>query len=409
MGELASAVDLLAADDLPAMAGPQLLERLGELLRVQNRLAAEITRTVRACELGDASECDGKKTIAAWLRGHARLSAHAAAELVHTGRALEHLPAVAQAFADGGVTAAQAGVIAQVAKPEQLAEAAAHDVDIAEIDRAMAKVACESAHERLVGVVRYYREALDPDGDDPDPTEGRKLSLAARFNGAVGISGELDAVGGEKLRAALEAIVQAARPKGDRRTRAQQLADALVQLADNALASGDLPFCRTVKPHVVVTIPMHDLADPNANAGAGTTSVGEVLSAAQTRWLACDGSITRLVLDADGLPLDVGRDKRVVPPHIRRAVEHRDGHCVFAGCFAPTHFCDVHHLIEWIFGGETSLENSALLCERHHTKVHHGFRVERQPGGRWRTYRPDGTEILLFHERDPEAVTARAG
>jgi hypothetical protein len=30
-----------------------------------------------------------------------------------------------------------------------------------------------------------------------------------------------------------------------------------------------------------------------------------------------------------------------------------------------------------------------------HTKVHHGFRVERDPGGRWRTYRPDGTEILI--------------
>ena len=49
-------------------------------------------------------------------------------------------------------------------------------------------------------------------------------------------------------------------------------------------------------------------------------------------------------------------------------------------------------------GGETSLENSALLCERHHTKVHHGFRIERQPDGRWRTYRPDGTEIVLGYD-----------
>ena len=35
----------------------------------------------------------------------------------------------------------------------------------------------------------------------------------------------------------------------------------------------------------------------------------------------------------------------------------------------------------------------ARLCERHHTKIHSGFRVERQPDGRWRTWRPDGTEI----------------
>ncbi|WP_348637962.1 HNH endonuclease signature motif containing protein [Blastococcus capsensis] len=66
------------------------------------------------------------------------------------------------------------------------------------------------------------------------------------------------------------------------------------------------------------------------------------------------------------------------------------------GCDAPAHWCDVHHLVTWIDGGETNLENCALLCERHHTKVHHGFRIERQADGRWRTWRPDGTEILIL-------------
>ena len=64
----------------------------------------------------------------------------------------------------------------------------------------------------------------------------------------------------------------------------------------------------------------------------------------------------------------------------------------FAGCHAPTWWCDTHHKIEWALGGETSLDNSALLCERHHTQVHHGYRIDRQPDGR-HTYRPDGTEI----------------
>jgi hypothetical protein len=97
----------------------------------------------------------------------------------------------------------------------------------------------------------------------------------------------------------------------------------------------------------------------------------------------------------DGQPMDHGRTKRVIPPRLRRAVETRDRHCVFAGCEAPSSWCDVHHVLHWIYGGETNLDNSALLCERHHTKVHHGFRVERQPDGRWRTYRPDDTEILI--------------
>ncbi|MGY1717405.1 HNH endonuclease signature motif containing protein, partial [Geodermatophilus sp. SYSU D01106] len=70
----------------------------------------------------------------------------------------------------------------------------------------------------------------------------------------------------------------------------------------------------------------------------------------------------------------------------------------FAGCQAPTWFCDVHHLLHWAHGGQTSLGNSALLCERHHTKVHSGYRVQRV-GDRWRTWRPDGTEILIATTR----------
>jgi hypothetical protein len=103
MGELASTLDALAVDDLPAMFGPQLLERLGELLKAQNRLAAEVARTVRQCELAAAAEFDGKKTMASWLRGHARFSGRAAAELVAVGRAMEQLPAVAAALARGAV------------------------------------------------------------------------------------------------------------------------------------------------------------------------------------------------------------------------------------------------------------------------------------------------------------------
>ena len=102
-----------------------------------------------------------------------------------------------------------------------------------------------------------------------------------------------------------------------------------------------------------------------------------------------------------------------MPAPLRKAVVERDGTCVFAGCPAPSHWFDVHHLLAWALGGETSLENSGLLCERHHTKVHHGFRVERDTAGRWHTFRPDGTEIHVLHPPgadDPENPgLARAG
>jgi Domain of unknown function (DUF222) len=207
---------------------------------------------------------------------------------------------------------------------------------------------------------------------------------------------ELDPVGGEKVQVMIEAHVQADRPAGDTRTRAQQQGDALVQAADVLLASGKAPILRTVKPHVIAMIDLADLVDPATGPETAEMGFGATISAARARWLACDGTISRVIMGPDGQVLDHGRSKRVVPPGLRRAVEVRDRHCVFAGCDAPAHWCDVHHVLEWLLhDGETSLENSALLCERHHTKVHHGFRVERQPDGTWRTYRPDGTEIVL--------------
>jgi hypothetical protein len=329
------------------------------------------------------------------LRGHHRLSAGAANQLVRNGRALEQLPTLAAAAAAGAVTADAVSVVAPVASAENLARAEAQGVDVAAVDAALTRVAASRPHAELRQVVGHYLARLDPDGEEPDPTEQRSLSFAKSTDGSLTLRGTLDPIGGEKFQAAIESIVQASRPAGDLRTRAQQQADALVQLADNALASGSLPTMRTVKPHVAVTIDLDDLVDGNAGAGAARTGFGGVVSAARARWLACDGNVTRIVIGPEGQPLDLGRTYRVVPPHLRRAVEIQDRSCVFAGCDAPTHWCDVHHLVHWIDGGDTSLDNAALLCERHHTKVHHGFRIERQPDGRWCTWRPDGIEIVV--------------
>ncbi|TFV61306.1 HNH endonuclease [Geodermatophilus sp. DF01-2] len=394
MEELLAALDTLAADDLTPMFGPQLLDRLRPLLVAQNRLAAEIARTVRACEVSGAAEVDGLKTMPSWLRGHGHLSTAEAARVVRAGRALEHLPALASAFAAGQVTGEQAAVIGRVAEPEHLAMAAEQGVDLGAVDAVLTEVAVTCPHAEVAKAVHHYLDRLDADGPEPDPTEGRRLVITKHADGSISGQFDLDAVGGEKLQAALESLVQAGRCAGDERTRAQQQADALVQLCDNQLASGNLPILRGVKPHVIVKVVLEDLADPATNPGAADMGFGATISAARARWVACDGQVSRIVMGPDGVPLDYSRTVRLFPAHVRRAAEVRDGGCVFAGCGAPTWWCDMHHQLEWIHGGETNLDNAALLCERHHTKVHHGFRVERQPDGRWRTWRPDGTEII---------------
>ena len=388
------------ADELDGLSDGELLEHVKGLVAEQNRIAARLTRAVRLAENRQSAEYDGLKSMRSWLRRHTRISDRAAQRLIDTGRALESLPVAEAAFAAGAIGAEQVAAIAPVVSAKRLEQAAALNVDVSAIEAELVGIAVQLSVERLRAAVHFYTERLDPDGIEPDPTEGRQLTMSRLLDGTWRGTFELDPVGGEKVATAIEAISAASRCAGDLRTAAQRRGDALVQLADLYLASGQLPKLRTVKPHVIVTIAGDDLLNPATNPGAARTGMDGRISAATARWLACDARISRMLVTADGLPLDVGREERVVPPHIRRAVVERDRSCVFTGCEAPPWFCDVHHLEEWLADhGDTSLDNSGLLCERHHTKVHHGYRVERDdtapPGHRWRTWRPDGTEIIL--------------
>ena len=395
MSELKSALDALASDDLDLTSDAELLGRTALLVAARNRIDAELARTVRKAELRQACEYDGLKTMSSWLRTHARLSSGAAKDVVTAGRTLERLPAVAAACAAGQVTAGQVEVIARIATPEAVEKAVGQGIDLTSVETAVVEVAVSQPHRHLQRVVGHYLACLDPDGPEPDPAEGRSFSLVQHPDGTFTGGFTLDQVGGEKVAAALESIAAASRCAGDSRTRPQRLGDALVQLADLALASGELPILRTVKPHLGVLVGIDDLVEPGTGPGAATTGLGAALSAARARWIACDSTVGRIVIGPDSLPLDTGRTYRVVPPHLRRAVELRDKTCVFAGCEAPAWWCEVHHLLHWAHGGETEPENLGLVCERHHGKVHHGFRIERDPGGRWHTYRPDGTEIAV--------------
>ncbi len=394
-----------ATDDLDALSPDEQLDRIRTLVAAQNRVAALLTRAVRRAEVNSAVEHDGLKSTKSWLRTHTRLSDAAARRLVEGGRALEALPAVEQVFAAGAISAEAVAAIALVATPDRLARAAEQGVDVTEVAETLAVLATQVSHSSLREAVDFYIRHLDPDGAEPDPTEGRSFTMSRLLGGAFTGTLVLDAVGGEKVATAIEAIAAASRCAGDTRTAAQVRGDALVQLCDLALASGELPILRTVRPHVGVLIGIEDLVAADAGPDAATTGMGAAISAARARWIACDGNVSRIVIGPDSVPMDMGRTQPVAPPHLRRAVELRDKTCVFVSCEAPAWWCEVHHVLHWGDGGETCLENSALLCERHHGKVHHGFRIHRDTDGRWRTYRPDGTEIACTNRCDCEPIS----
>lgn len=67
---------------------------------------------------------------------------------------------------------------------------------------------------------------------------------------------------------------------------------------------------------------------------------------------------------------------------MRRHLRVRDQHCRFPGCRMPTRQCDADHTIDFALGGETTIENLANLCRRHHTLKHQtAWTVVQRSGG----------------------------
>jgi hypothetical protein len=87
---------------------------------------------------------------------------------------------------------------------------------------------------------------------------------------------------------------------------------------------------------------------------------------------------------APSQPLDVGRSSRVITPAQRAALAVRDDGCVFPDCGRPLSWCEGHHLVHWVEGGPTDLDNLALVCRQHHRAVHEGgWQLIRGPDGRF--------------------------
>ena len=168
----------------------------------------------------------------------------------------------------------------------------------------------------------------------------------------------------------------------------QQQADALVLVAESALAHGMNPGAPAERYQVVVHVDAAVLANADA-PGQAALDDGMRVPAETSQRLACDASRVVMRHDADGTVVEIGAKTRAVPPALRRALQHRDRSCRFPGCHVRT--AQAHHIRHWAAGGPTTLSNLLLLCRRHHRAVHEeGWGVSRNDHGRLEFTQPNG-------------------
>jgi hypothetical protein len=119
---------------------------------------------------------------------------------------------------------------------------------------------------------------------------------------------------------------------------------------------------------------------------------GGPVDPATLQMIACNATISAMLHDANGSLLNAGRRTRKPPAALRRAVRERDRYrCRFPGC--ESRRVDLHHIVFWANGGQTSLENLICLCKRHHVLVHDKSIIISTGGGTFAFFLPDGTPV----------------
>ncbi|OBA84825.1 HNH endonuclease [Mycolicibacterium mucogenicum] len=182
-------------------------------------------------------------------------------------------------------------------------------------------------------------------------------------DGRIQVRADLDAEVGAKYIAAMEEH-SAPRPEPDGtpdvRSAGRRRADALEAVLDIAARGGDTASAPRTQLLVTVPADTPDLATLEFIGSISTMTLDR---------LTCDTTVTTIIVDGEQVPLDMGREKRLFPAHLRKALYLRDQCCI--KCGAPPGRTHAHHIIHWTHHGETSLSNGCLLCPACHANVHH--------------------------------------
>lgn len=426
----------VAATDLDTIEGPELVDLLASLDETSRLVEACRARVLAAVDRTEAWRTAGGRdaSLADWRSRTTREGRGKAHREVRTARTLATTPGAADALTDGQLTPEHAEALSRVAssggtdRRSRIAEALADP----EASGALLEAAKHLDAPRFARAAQAWAARLDPmtlEADHATQRRARFLTVADTPAGTI-LKGQLDAMAGHRLRLALEAVTPVPSLEDDR-DHGQRAADALDTLAQAALTDPTSKPGGHVPPHVSIIMTEQTLAGLRALAardgdaadgpvpaecpgtstsGAPSSAPHEGISAdhafdpatledgtpvpvSETARILCDAQVTRIVVDAESVPVDLGRTKRLWSGAQRRLVIARDRHCAFPGCQIPARWCEIHHIAWWARdGGRTDIDNAVLLCSTHHGAVHaHHLTIERQSA----TTGPPGASLPL--------------
>ncbi|HEY8855053.1 MAG TPA: DUF222 domain-containing protein [Candidatus Dormibacteraeota bacterium] len=385
---------MLATQDVCDIEVPDevLLTRAERLIEMGRGISlTQLTFAKEAAEFAATNEYEKAGSVSPidWIRFNCHLTGPQAANYVAAGEHFDELPRTMVAMAEGKVGFGHMVVMARTAD----ALAASSTARVFDENKLLAK-AQENSVGKFHHICRHLRHAADPKGyaaTEADLVENRSLRISTdEESGAVFLSGVFDSESGAVIRTVLEPL---ARRSGadDKRPYDKRMADALVDVAWHHLDNGLVPQNAGQRTHLQVTTSLETLKALDG-APAAELEFSLPISAKTVERLACDCSVTRILLSSDSMVIDVGRAKRVISGPARKALNVRDRGCTWPGCDRPATWSSGHHLVHWIHGGTNEPHNLTLLCYRHHWMVHEGgWQILRGDGGRIVTIPPTVT------------------
>jgi hypothetical protein len=347
-------------DELP---DPQLMHAesragtLKALAVLRNRIDAAITELAGCADEHHDSRVLGAGTTGTMVAVATGQNPAVGSATVARGNALQHLPAVSDAFREGSISGAHVAVI--VAEAPRITRF--HLIESQVVTIAQTVEPAELRRLLTLLVEQCRPEARDDTAEHLHAKRG--ISLSETANGMFRLDGYLDPIAGAALRDAL-ATLMGRTGRDDRRTPLQRRADALVDLT-TAGAANENPLGVS---QVSVMVDLEDLSSDGA--------VLDDDSALGTRMLdliTCTAIISVILgtrRDKTFVPLALARGKRTANHDQWRALTARDRGCI--RCGKTPRYCQAHHIHHWRHGGTTDLANLVLLCSRCHHDLHHG-------------------------------------